>query len=81
MTDLSREFHFYLDNQDALVEKYNGRVLAIKGNEVLGDYDSVFTAYLESIKEHEKGTFLIQRVGEGDKHYRAIFRTRGRLAR
>ena len=34
------EFRFYLDHQADLVEKYNGKVIVIQGNNVLGAYDS-----------------------------------------
>ena len=35
---LEKEFKYYIDNQDRLLEKYNGRILVIKDNKVLGDY-------------------------------------------
>ena len=37
---LKEEFDFYLANQDAMVERYDGKVIVIKAREVIGVYDS-----------------------------------------
>ena len=41
--------------QNAMVEKYDGKVVAIKGGEVLGVYDSYLSALTETAKSHEEG--------------------------
>ena len=73
---LKSEFEFYLANQDDMVAKYDGRVVAIKDHEVVGVYDS----YLEALKctsaDHEPGTFLLQKVSAGDRDYTATFHSR-----
>ena len=66
---LEREFNHYLANQDEMVRRYNGKVVVIKGTEVLGAYDTEIAAITNTVKEHELGTFLIQRVSPGDKDY------------
>lgn len=54
-------------------------MLAIVGREVVGDYDDYEQAYFFTKKEHEEGTFLLQKCTEGDAaytfhvHSRAIF--------
>ena len=73
---LDKEFRFYLTNQNDMVAKYDGRVVVIKNREVLGAYDSELAAYTETIKHHEEGTFLIQRVSEGEEAYTATFNSR-----
>ena len=73
---LDKEFRFYLTNQDDMVAKYDGRVVVIKNREVLGAYASELAAYTETIKHHEEGTFLIQRVSEGEEAYTATFNSR-----
>ena len=73
---LRREFEFYLANQDEMVEKYDGKVIAIKGGKVLNAYDNELAAFTETIKHHEEGTFMIQRVSEGDEAYTATFHSR-----
>ena len=76
MGRLDQEFQFYVDNQNAMVEKYDGKVVAIKGGEVLGVYDSYLSALTETAKDHEEGTFLLQQVSEGEKDYAATFHSR-----
>ena len=66
---LEKEFKYYLDNQSELVEKYNGRVLVIVNEKVVGDYNSEVEAYFESLKNYNLGTFLIQRCTPGDEAY------------
>ena len=73
---LDKEFSFYLANQEEMVAKYDGRVVVIKGCEVLGAYDSELAAYTETIRDYEEGTFLIQRVSEGEEAYTATFNSR-----
>ena len=53
---------YYRAHQDEIVEKYNGQVVAIKDNEVLGAYADYGTAFFETGKTHEPETFLLQRV-------------------
>ena len=76
MHQLKDEFDFYLAHQDSFVEKYNGKVIVLKNHEVIGVYQSKAEAFAEVAQEHEKGTFLIQGVSEGDREYTAAFRSR-----
>ncbi len=73
---LEDEFQFYLDNQDELVKKYNGRFIVIKGEKVVGDYSSEIEAYNKSVAAYELGTFLIQECRPGEESYTQTFRTR-----
>ena len=66
---LDKEFKYYLDNQDKLVEKYNGRVVVIRGEDVVGDYSSYEEAHFESKRKYEMGTFLLQLCTPGDEAY------------
>ncbi len=66
---LKKEFDFYRAHQDEMVAKYDGKVIAIKDGEVLGAFESHLAAVTEVRKSHEMGTFLVQRVSEGDKDY------------
>lgn len=76
---LEQEFKYYIDNQKDLVEKYNGRVLAIVGHEIVGDYDDYAQAYFVTKAKHAEGTFLLQKCTQGEAaytfhiHSRAIF--------
>ncbi len=73
---LQREFEFYLSHQDELVEKYDGKYIVIKDGVVIGDYDDDLTAVTATQKLHELGTFLVQKVSEGDAEYSQIFHSR-----
>ena len=70
---LDREFKYYLDNQERLFEQYKDKFIVIKDNEVIGAYESELTAYLETKKEHEEGTFLIQLCQLGEDNYTQNF--------
>ena len=76
MAKLSRELHYFIDNQDELVELYEGRVLALKGERVIGVFDSVFEAVEETSREHELGTFAVQRCEAGPECYTIYLRGR-----
>ena len=73
---LEKEFKYYLDHQDELLKKYNGRVIVIKGDKVIGDYSSEAEAYTESLKSHKLGTFLIQVCVPGSDTYTQTFHSR-----
>ena len=67
--NLMREFKFYREHQDELVEQYDGRVIVLKNCRVIGDYATVPEAVASTRREHPMGTFLVQRVSEGNKDY------------
>jgi len=73
---LQKDFDFYLAHQEEMVEKYDGKVIVIKDETVLGAYDNELTAVNETQKSHELGTFLVQRVSEGDAAYTQTFHSR-----
>jgi UDP-N-acetylglucosamine 2-epimerase len=73
---LEKEFQYYLDNQQELVKKYNGKVIVIIGNEVVGVYKNELDALKESQKEYEQGTFLIQKCTPGNEAYTQTFHSR-----
>jgi len=73
MTDLHKEFQYYLDNQDELVAAHNGKVLVLVDDDVIGVYDSELDALLSTEKEHKLGTFLIQRCEAGEGNYTNTF--------
>ena len=70
---LNDEFKFYLDSQHDLVEKYNGKIVVIKNCEVLGVYDTHLAAFTEAVKEHDRGSFIVQRVSKGSEAYTTTF--------
>lgn len=75
-SQLKIEFDYYLAHQDELVKKYNGRYVVIKDQKVIGDYDDQAKAVLETQRQHELGTFLVQKVEPGNSAYSQTFRSR-----
>lgn len=59
------ELDFFIQHQRELVEKYKDKVLAIKGDQILGAYDSPLEAYEEAQKQSPLGSFMIQPVAPG----------------
>ena len=73
---LKKEFEWFKENQEALVKSYNGKVLAIKNQKVIGVFDNDLEAYSTVAKDHRPGTFLLQQCIPGEKAYTKTFRTR-----
>ena len=57
-TGIARDFDYYLEHQDELVQQYDGKVIVIKDGEILGAYDSLTEAVIETEKHHEMGTVV-----------------------
>jgi hypothetical protein len=53
------EYEYYYDHRAELVDTYNGKVIVVKDQTVIGVYDSEFEALRETT--HKQGTFLVQR--------------------
>ncbi len=74
---LEKEFKYYIKHQDELVKKYEGRVIVIKGHEILGDYDSDLEAIEDTLKKnHKLGTFLVKKCEPGIESYTEVFHSR-----
>jgi hypothetical protein len=52
---LEKEFQYYLEHQQELVEKYNGKVLVIIEDRVVGQYDNELDALIKSREKYELG--------------------------
>jgi len=70
---LRSEFEYFLEHQDELADRYEGKIIVIKGGEVIGAFDSVPEAVHETSKHHRLGTFLVQECGRGPECYTAVF--------
>lgn len=64
-----KELDFFIRNQNRLVTEHRGKTLVLRGEEVVGVYDDTLNAYLESAKQYEAGTFMIQPCVEGTDAY------------
>lgn len=72
---LDKEFQWFLDNQEKLVEKYNGKILVIVGEEVKGAFDTDPEAYGYAMNNFEYGSFLLQLCIPGEEAYSMTFHT------
>ena len=75
-SQLEKDFAYYLDHQDELVEKYDGKYIVIQEGHVLGAYDDELTAITDTQKSHKLGTFLVQKVSKGTDDYSQTFQSR-----
>jgi hypothetical protein len=73
---LKKEFQYYLEHQKELVKQYKGKFIVIKGNEVIGAYDSELEAVTETSQQHELGTFLVQKCEPGTSSYTQTYHSR-----
>lgn len=74
--NLRREFEYYLQNQKELAQRYNGKVLAIKGQAVIGVFDSELEAVQQTSENHELGTFLVQKCDSTPESYTQSYHSR-----
>lgn len=77
---LREEFEYYLANQEELAELYNGKFIVIKNRQVIGVYDSELEAITETARQHEMGTFLVQKCELGASSYTEMYHSRVALA-
>lgn len=73
---LEKEFKWYRDHQEELVNMYNGKFVVIKGCEVIGSFDSELEAIKETTKKNELGTFLVQKCEPGTESYTQTYHSR-----
>lgn len=73
---LEKEFKYYIANQEELVKKFRGKFLVIRGEEVVGNFDTFEDALAASQEKYEIGTFLIQECLPGEDNYTQTFHTR-----
>jgi hypothetical protein len=74
--DLQQELEYFINHQDELVKKYEGKFLVIKNQKVEGEYDTQIEAYNEAQKRFELGTFIIQQCLAGKDAYTQTFHSR-----
>jgi hypothetical protein len=73
---LKDAFEYYLAHQEELVKEFDGEYIIIKDGAVLGAYGDELTAVTESQKDHEMGTFLVQKISGGEADYSQTFHSR-----
>jgi hypothetical protein len=74
--NLKEEFEYYINNQDELVKKYNGKIIVIKNKSVIGTYDSEKEAIEKTLINNEMGTFIVQKCEPGTESYSQAYHSR-----
>ena len=76
MEKLEKEFKYYLEHQDELVKKYNGKFIVIRDCKVIGVFDSELEAVEKTAEKYELGTFLVQKCEPGTASYTQTYHSR-----
>ncbi len=63
------ELKFFIAHQAELVKKYDGKVLVLRGEDLVGVYSNPLEAYLEAQKRFQPGTFMVQPCSPGPEAY------------
>ncbi|MFT5570528.1 MAG: hypothetical protein ACI8QD_002895 [Cyclobacteriaceae bacterium] len=59
---LNRQNIFFLQNEQALIDKYKGLFIVIQNEKVADSFGSERDAYIYSVQHFKMGTFLIREV-------------------
>jgi len=62
---------FFIEHQEELVAKYNGKQLLMHGAEVVEAFDDLGTAYDAGLKRFGAGNFSLQKCIPGEEAYTA----------
>jgi hypothetical protein len=73
---LKPEFDYYIAHQQELVAAHLGKFVVIKGGRVIGVFNSDIEAVMETSKNHQLGTFLVQKCEPGAENYTQSFHSR-----
>lgn len=73
MKPLETEYDFYLSIHQELVSEHDGKLVAIKGQEVLGIFEDYRQAANTIYVEHEYGTVLMQEIGRDHEFFTGIY--------
>ncbi|MBI4382811.1 MAG: hypothetical protein HY579_02115 [Nitrospinae bacterium] len=73
---LEKEFKYYLEHQNELVKKYNGKFVVIKDCVVIGVFDDEDDAIEQTSQKYELGTFIVQKCTPGPEEYTRTFHSR-----
>lgn len=66
---LKKDLEWYITNQRELSEKYNGKILLILNQHLIGAFDSMQEAYATAIKSYTPGTFTLQPCSSDSDSY------------
>jgi hypothetical protein len=62
-----REWAYYMENRDEIVQKYRDKYVVISGNRVVAAYDDEDIAFDETVRHIPPGSFMLHHVTEPEK--------------
>ena len=72
-----QEFNYFIAHQEELVKKYSNKTLILKGEEVIGAFDSPLHAYIFAKDKYAPGSYMLQRCISGTDAYTVSIATIG----
>ena len=81
MDAMKKNLEFYIEHQGELVSQFNGRVLLIHDQKIVGDYESKSEAYFYARDRFGPNTFSIIECSPGEEGYSVNYRTVNRFSR
>ena len=73
---LDKEYEYFQKNKAELLKQYRDKFIVIKGDQVIGSYETEKDAYDQTMKDHEAGSFLIQQCVENEEKLTQTFHSR-----
>lgn len=64
-----QELAYFIANQKELVSRHDGKVLVIRGREVVGVYETALEAFTKAQERFALGSFMIQPCAPGPEAY------------
>ena len=58
--ELQKNFKYFDDNRDALVEKYRGKYVVIHNSAVMSEHDSFAEAAVSARQKYKDGEFIVK---------------------
>jgi hypothetical protein len=72
-----KELDFFRRNQTSLLKQYQGKVLVIRENNIVGVYPTMIEAYKDATRKYELGTFMLQKCEPGPEAYTVTINSNG----
>jgi len=73
VSELEKQFEFYLANQDAIVEEYADRFIVIAGQQVVDDFPSEAEARAFASATLPPDTYTVQFVSAGQEPFPTVY--------
>lgn len=68
------QLDMYIEKQEELLERFNGKIIAVSNGECIGAYDSLVDAYRDMVARNlQEGDYIILRCTPGPSAYTSYF--------